>query len=90
MANDDFQQLAVVHDPDGSGAIAIVTVRDRASGFRSYSFALFKEFEHDGVVKKSSYLMERHLDVAHRLIDMVAEVIKADQEKLNTAKRRAR
>lgn len=79
-SSSDFVTLDTLYDPDGSGVLAVVTVREQSSGFRVYSFAFFKEFEKDGVTKRTAYLNDRHIGVARRLLDKIEATICKAQE----------
>lgn len=89
MSKSDFVELAVIRDPDDMGLIAAITMKDHPNGYRAFSFALFKEFERgDGrPVERSSFLNERHLGAARKLLDMVETRIRAEQDKVHTRRR---
>jgi hypothetical protein len=90
MTRSDFVELDVLHDPDGLGLVAPITVRENA-GYKAFSFAIFKEFERKegGPTQRTAYMNERHLVAARKLLDLVETRIRAEQDKWHTHARRA-
>jgi hypothetical protein len=87
MTKSDFVELATLRDPEGLGLIALINVKDKPNGYKSFSFALFKEFERGGATERTAFLNERHLGAARKLLDMVEKRIRAEQDKLHTQRR---
>lgn len=91
MSKDEgFTTLVELKDPDGMGVVAIITTKRRPTGYMSYSFALKKEFELNGETKRSAFLQDRHIGAARKLLDMVEERIREEQDKLFTTRRHGR
>jgi hypothetical protein len=80
-----FCELDLLRHPEG--LVARITYRDMASGYRSYSFTLLKEFEQDGCVARTAFLNERHIDAVHELVELARERIQRDKDRLFTARR---
>ncbi len=85
----DYEEIAVLRDPDGFGLIAPVTRFKKGNGYQAFSFAIMKEFERKAgaPVERSSFLNERHIAAAHKLLDEVGKFIAGEQDKLNTERR---
>lgn len=60
----------VTEIPDHEGVVAVVSVRIDTG---RCSFALFREFEKDGVTKRSGFMARRHIDACRRLLDELEE-----------------
>lgn len=88
----DYEEIAVLRDPDGLGLIAPITRLKKGNGYHSFSFALMKEFERkEGApVERSSFLNERHIAAAHKLLDEVDQFIAKEKDKLLVERRQAR
>jgi len=85
----DYEEIDVVRDPDGLGLIAPITRFKKQNGYHSFSFAIMKEFERkEGApVERSSFLNERHVAAAHKLLDLVVRRIGEEQDKLLASRR---
>lgn len=85
----DYEEIAVVRDPDGLGLIAPITVFKKRNGYHSFSFTIMKEFERkEGApVERSAWIGERHIEAAHKLLDLAASRIAEEQDKINAARR---
>ena len=87
----DYEEIAVLRDPDGLGLIAPITRYKKPNGFHSFSFAIMKEFERreGGPTERSSFLNDRHIAAAHRLLNDVEKRIAQEQDKTLASRRRA-
>ena len=85
----DYEEIAVLRDPDGLGLIAPITKLKKTNGYTSFSFAIMKEFERKegGPVERSSFLNERHVAAAHKLLDLVMNRIAEERDKLLAQRR---
>lgn len=88
----DYEEIAAIRDPDGLGLVAPVTRFKKGNGYHSFSFAIMKEFvrKEGAPVERSSFLNERHVAAAHKLLDAVVEFIATEQDKLDTQRRVSR
>jgi len=77
-----FNEIDVIRDPDGVIAILTESVRDGR-----ISFMLAREFEQDGVTKRSSFLAKRHLPAANRLLADLAERVEIAEDRARAKKR---
>lgn len=85
----DFKEVTQIEDPDGVGLVASITARNRASGYRTFSFSIYKQYtDKNGEVRRTNYLNERHINAAIKLLHAVSERIALEQEKLDTQRRR--
>lgn len=78
-----------MRDPDGLGLIAPITRFKKPNGYYAFSFAIMKEFERreGGPVERSSFLNERHIAAAHKLLGMVAIRIAEEQDRILNERR---
>lgn len=83
-----FVEIARLRDPDDLGLVAPITIKRKPNGYVAFSFAIFKEFERsDGETKRSSFLNDRHIEAAHKLLDAVEKRIEIERDRVR-AKRR--
>jgi hypothetical protein len=84
----EFVEIDRLEDPDGVGIIAVITKRDRAGGYRAFSFAIYKEYtDKSGAVRRTNYLNERHVDAAARLLVLVKQRLLLEQDRLDAERR---
>lgn len=78
MAKSEFQIITTLRDEE-SGLVGVITHLERHKGFSGFSFALFKEFKRSpgSPTERTSYLNERHLGPARRMLDAIEERIKS-------------
>ena len=67
-SNPSFSTVEVVRDPDG--VIAIIT--ERAKDGR-ISFSLCREYEEQGVTRRTAYLKQQHIAALRRLLNDLDE-----------------
>jgi hypothetical protein len=85
----EFVEIDRIEDPDGVGIVAVITKRDRAGGYRAFSFALYKEYtDKSGAARRSHYLNERHIDASIKLLRLVEKRLLLEQDKLDNERRR--
>src|SRR5262245_28971124 len=72
----EFRQVEVVEDPDG--VVAVISER-RDDG--RISFMLAREFDQNGVRKRSAYLARRHLAAAARLLSDLGERLELAEDR---------
>jgi len=90
-ANSPFVEIARLRDPDDLGLVAPITIKTRPNGYVAFSFAIFKEFERaDGETQRSSFLNDRHIDAAHKLLDAVERRIEIERDRVSTSRREAK
>lgn len=82
-----FTEVALIRDPDGVGLVAPITIKERPNGYRTVSFAIMKEFERGPITERTSYLNERHIRAARKLLDLVEERLRLEKEKIFTDRR---
>ena len=88
MAKSEFNEVAIISDPDGLGLVASITVRERDNGYQTFSFAIFKEFDRGGDVQRTVYLNARHVGAVRKLLDRVEERIELETDKIHETRRR--
>ena len=78
-----FEEIDRLRDPDNLGLVAPITIKTKPNGYVAFSFAIFKEFERpDGDTTRTSYLNDRHIDAAHKLLDAVQRRIEIERDKV--------
>jgi hypothetical protein len=75
-AEPEWREVKVLVDPDG--VIAVITEQVRTG---RVSFALYREFEHRGVTKRTMYLQERHLPAVTRLLNDIGEHLALEEDR---------
>lgn len=90
MTKSEFTEIEVIRDPEGLGLIASITMREKANGYVAFSFAIFKEFERSvgGATQRTSYMNDRHIEAARKLLDHVERRISEEKDKLHARRRR--
>lgn len=78
MPKDDFVEFKVLRD-DAGVVIAVITFRTRANGERLFSFSLMREFDSEGISKRTCWLNDRHADAALRLIPRAKAEIQKEE-----------
>lgn len=87
-ADSPFTEIARLRDPDDLGLVAPITVKRKPNGYVAFSFAIFKEFERpDGDIQRTSFLNDRHIDAAHKLLDAVERRIELERDRVRTKRR---
>jgi len=86
-----FREIDLLRLPGDQdiGLVAPITVKESGSGHVILSFAIMKEFERGAVTERTSYLNQRHIDAARRLLDMVEERLMLEKERVLTRRRNA-
>lgn len=86
----DHVVLEEIRDPD-SGLLVVITKKQKYTGYVGFSFAFFKEFERQAgsETERSTWLNDRHIGAARRLLDLAEECIQREKEKLWTQRRGA-
>lgn len=84
----EYEEVEQIQDPDGVGLVATITRRAHSNGYTLFSFMIQKEYSSKGEVRRSSFLNDRHIDAAHKLLDLVGSRINFHLDKLNTERRR--
>ena len=85
----EFKEIARIEDPDGIGLVASITKRDRAGGYRAFSFSVFKVWtDKAGETRNTSYLNARHIPALRKLLSLVEQYIALEQDKLDTERRK--
>ena len=83
-----FTEIARLRDPDDLGLVAPITIKTKPNGYVAFSFAIFKEFERsDGETRRSSFLNDRHIDAAHKLLDAVEKRIEIERDRVRAIRR---
>ena len=87
----DYEEIAVLRDPDGLGLIAPITRLKKGNGYHSFSFAIMKEFERTpgGPTQRSSFLNVRHIPGVIKLIESAEKMIESEKDKLLANRRSA-
>lgn len=62
-----FEEVDVIRE----GEVIVVITENRTTGMRTFMIA--KEFARDGKISRSSFLSERHIPTALRLLDQVTD-----------------
>lgn len=81
---DRYREVEVVRDPDGVIAVITEHVKDGA-----ISFAIFREFERNGVTTRGAFMARRHLPAVQRMLADLEERIELAEDRAR-AKRRER
>ena len=89
MPASDYEVIDTINDPDGMGLVAELTRFRRSNGFTGVSFAIFKEFERrpGGPTERTSYLNQRHLGAARKLLDLIEDRMAQETERFHAARR---
>jgi hypothetical protein len=74
---------------DDVGLVAPITAREKSPGHVVLSFAIMKEFERGAITERTSYLNQRHIDAARKLLDMVEERLMLEKERIIARRRQA-
>ena len=83
-----FTEIARLRDPDDLGLVAPITIKTKPNGYVAFSFAIFKEFEGaSGQAKRTSFLNDRHIDAAHKLLDAVEKRIEIERDRVRASRR---
>jgi len=91
MAKSEFIEIDCLRDPDNLGLVAPITIKEKPNGYIAFSFAIFKEFERGGgPTQRSSYLNDRHIDAAHKLLDAIERRIEIERDRVWERRRRDR
>lgn len=85
----DYEEIAVLRDPDGMGLIAPITRFRKGNGYYAFSFAIQKEFERTpgGPTERTSFMNDRHILSIRKLLDEVERRIAIEQDKLMAHRR---
>lgn len=89
MSKNDYELIDTLRDPDDLGLVSVITMRDRENGYRAFSFAFFKEFERKegGPTQRTSYLNERHIPAARKLLDQTERRIAQERDRVHQGRR---
>ncbi len=83
-----FEILDEIRDEE-TGVVAVITKKQKPTGYLGFSFSFFKEFERKpgSQTERTSYLNDRHIGAVRRLINAVEERIEAEKDKLFSKRR---
>ena len=78
-----FTEIDRLRDLDNLGLVAPITIKTKPNGYVAFSFAIFKDFERPGGdTQRTSYLNDRHIDAAHKLLEAVEKHIELERDRV--------
>ena len=80
MPADEFVEFSSITDVDNV-LQAVITFRTRPNGERLFSFSFMRNFDQNGIGRRTCWLNKRHASAVARLLPrVVAEIEKAEEE----------
>lgn len=87
MPKEEFNQIALLEDPQDRVVLAPITVRETPDG-RKYSFALLREFIRDNAPARTCWFQRRHIAALRRTLDEVENWYEAEEKRQRKESRR--
>lgn len=81
MSRDDFKELDVITDEAGT-VKAVLTYKHKDNGDKMLSVAFMREFDDNGVIRRTPWLSKRHLEAILRLLPLVKKRLSSEEEKM--------